>query len=139
MLVGVFFTPVFKPCHRDRFFSRSTPNQRSVMSDKPVDAVIAESKALIAEHEALAARLDHLVEEATAMAARAAGRDPATFDIEAYLRETLSTAEYEKVAREAREQWDKMAADQGVRQPSTVYDSMPSARPAGVRPHRRMV
>ena len=109
------------------------------MSDKPVEAVIAESKALVAEHEALSARLDQMIDEATAMAARAAGRDPETFDIEAYLRETLSPAEYDKVAREAREQWDKMAADQGVRQSSTIHDSIPSARPAGARPHRRMV
>jgi len=109
------------------------------MSDKSVGAVIAESKALVAENEALSARLDQLIEEATAMAARAAGRDPATFDIEAYLRETLSASEYDRVAREAREQWDKMAADQGIGQPSTIHDSIPTARPAGARPHRRMV
>jgi hypothetical protein len=109
------------------------------MSDKPVDVVIAESKALIAEHEALAARLDQLVEEATAMAARAAGRDPATFDIEAYLRETLSTAEFERLADEARAQWKQMAGEAGPAHASVASEPVATPRPAGIRPHRRMV
>jgi hypothetical protein len=109
------------------------------MSDKPVDVVIAESKALIAEHDALAARLEQLAEEATAMAARAAGRDPATFDIEAYLRETLSTADYERIAGEARAQWEQMSGEHGSAHATAASQSVTSARPAGTRPHRRMV
>ena len=109
------------------------------MSEKPDGTVIAESKALIAEHEALAARLDQLLEEATAMAARAAGRDPATFDIEAYLRETLSTADHERIAGEARAQWEQMASDHGLAHASVAPQPASSARPAGARPHRRMV
>jgi hypothetical protein len=109
------------------------------MSDKPVEVVIAESKALIAEHEALVARADQLVAEATAMAARAAGRDPATFDLEAYLRETLSTAEFERLAEEARAQWEQLKAEQGSTPVAAAQESVVSPRPAGVRPHRRMV
>ena len=46
--------------------------------------------------------------------AQLAKRDPSDFDVEAYLRETLSPAEFERLSREARDQFEKMAAEQGV-------------------------
>lgn len=109
------------------------------MSDKPIDVVIAESKALLAEHDALAARLDELVVEATVMAARAAGRDPAGFDIDAYLRETLSTADYERAVVEARAHWEQMTAEQGFAPANLATEPIASPRPVAARPHRRMV
>ena len=109
------------------------------MSEKSVQAVIAESKALIAEHEALSFRLDQLVQEATAMAARAAGQDPSNFDIERYLRETLAPAEFARLSADARAQWAQMSAEHGVSAPPTVNESLPASRPAGARPPRRMV
>lgn len=109
------------------------------MSEKSVQAVMAESKALIAEHESLSARLDQLVQEANALAARAAGQDPAHFEIERYLRETLSAAEFAQLSAEARGQWARLSAEHGVSVPPTVNESLPAARAPGARPPRRMV
>lgn len=108
------------------------------MQDKPIEVVIAESKALIAENESLTSRIDALIEEARVMAARAVNRDPENFDIEAYLREALSPAEFDKLSRDARAQWEQMAAEHGLPHPSEQV-SVPVTRPPGARPHRRMV
>jgi len=108
------------------------------MAGKDPQEIIAETKALLAENERLNAQLQDVIEEVRVSAAKALNRNPATFDFEEYLRETLPPAEFERLREQVRSELEARIA-QPEPAAFAASASPSSVRPAGARPHRRMV
>lgn len=100
------------------------------MSKPTPEQVMAETKALIEQTQAQIEQTDQLMAQANAEIARALGKDPATFDLENYLRQSVSTAEFDQLMHEARAQLDSVAPASPQAAPT---------RSAAGRPQRRMV
>ena len=100
------------------------------MSSPTPEQVMAETKALIEQTQAQIEQNERLIAEGKAEVARALGKDPTTFDLETYLRETVSSAELDKLMHEAQAQLDSVA-------PATPQAA--ATRSTAGRPLRRMV
>ncbi len=106
------------------------------MAGKDPHEIIAETKALLAENERLNAQLQDVIEEVRISAAKALNRNPATFDFEEYLRETMPPADFERLREQVRAELEARMPEPAA---LTTSASPSSSRPAGARPHRRMV
>ena len=104
------------------------------MSNKSPQDVFAETEALIAQTEAQMKENERIVAEGMAELARLLGKDPSNFDLERHLRESMSTAELEKLMEDGRQ---KMA-EAGLLDTSVAPASAP-ARSTTPRANRRMV
>ena len=108
------------------------------MTQKDPREIAAETRALLAENDRLTAQLQDVVDEVRLAAAKALNRDPASFDFEEYLRETLPPAEFERMREQAKTELEARAP---AAEPAGFgsASSQAAPRPPGSRPHRRMV
>jgi len=100
------------------------------MSAKTPEAVAAETRALIEETERLNRESEQVVASAKIELAKSLGQDPATFDLEAYVRKSIPAAKLDKLLAEARA---KVEAEAPPVAPPV------SQAAGGSRPGRRMV
>jgi hypothetical protein len=104
------------------------------MSNKSPQDVFAETEALIAQTEAQLKENERVMAEGMAELARLMGKDPSNFDLERHLRESMSTADFEKLMEDGRQ---KMA-EGGLLDTSEAPAPAPT-RPTASRANRRMV
>ena len=104
------------------------------MSSKSPQEVFAETEALIAQTEARIKETERVMSAGMAEVARLLGKDPSTFDLERHLRESLSTADFEKLMDDARQKMGEAGLMDTADTPATA-----PARPAAPRANRRMV
>lgn len=102
------------------------------MSPKTAEEVIAETQALIDETIELERKNAELLASAQAEVAKMLNQDPASFDLQAYLKRSVAPAELDKLLAEAAQQVGAAASSSPQRAPA-------SAQAAPARPHRRMV
>ena len=102
------------------------------MSPKTPEEVIAETQALIDETLELERKNAELVASAQAEVAKMLNQDPASFDLQAYLKKNVAPAELDKLLAEAAQQVEAAS------QPAPQRASAPT-QSAPARPHRRMV